>query len=398
MSVKRTHAWGSLLLCGGLLLLGCQTETASSRDEHVAATVGSAQTTSPKVLPNGLDPLNLPPDLKLAEQQIFLLTNTIPLLVVAVLVTACNQSNPPSQKAQASDSMLPSDGPPAMAVESHLPPGIDPLALPPDLQIAEQQTFFFAGLPRSWWDAYACREGAAPVDLQGLLNEATVWPLNEAGQPWPVAAGTHLPALPGVGLAPASADRAWQYIFQAAPEFASQAADLQDFQLEKRLATLRAERVADTYAWYKHGVAKLLLPLTMYAVTHGRYPSKPTEAFASLRLAVGERQLERILGTYPQAAYLRSEDGQKIGLLLEGGTATPWLMQHRLNATSPGSASVSWTNDMRIISRFQQESSRWLPLSDLEVPTIRIPEDLMLPVSKSKPMNSESRPQPAARQ
>lgn len=326
------------------------------------------------------------------------IVNSIPVLLVAILVAACNQSNPQGQRAQASDSMSPSDSPPAVAVESHLPPGIDPLALPPDLQIAEQQTFFFSGLPRSWWDAYVCREGEAPEDLQGLLNEATVWPLNEAGQPWSVSVGTHLPAIPGVGLAPASATRAWQYIFQAAPEFASQEADLQDLQLEKRLETLRAEEEADRDAWYKHSAAKLLLPLTMYAVTHGRYPSEPAEAFASLRLAVGERQLERILGTYPQAAYLRSEDGQKIGLLLEGGTATPWLMQHRLDVTRPGSASVSWTNDMRIISRFQQENSRWLSLSDLEVPTIRIPEDLMLPVSTSRPVDSESSPQPAARQ
>jgi len=328
-----------------------------------------------------------------------MITHTIPLMVVAVWVTACSQSNPPSQKAQASDSMLPSDGPPAMAVESHLPPGIDPLALPSDLQIAEQQTFFFTGLPRSWWDAYVCREGEAPTDFQGLLNEATAWPLNEAGQPWPVSAGTHLPAIPGVGLAPASATKMWQYMFQAAPEFARQEADLQDLQLEKRLATLRAEREADTHAWYKHSVAKLLLPLTMYAGTHGRYPSEPAEAFASLRLAVGERQLERILRAYPQAVYLRTEDGQKIGLLLEGGTATPWLLQHRLDATRPGSASVSWTNDMRIISRFQQESSRWLSLSDLEVPTIRIPEDLLLPVSSTEPIKSESSSsQPATRQ
>lgn len=117
--------------------------------------------------------------------------------------------------------------------------------------------------------------------------------------------------------------RAWQYVYQEGPEFAGQEADLQDLQLEKRPETLRTGREADTHAWYKHSVAKLLMPLTMYAVTHGRYPTEPTEAIASLRLAVDERQLERILGAYTQAAYLKSEDGQKIGLLLEGGTATP---------------------------------------------------------------------------
>jgi len=307
MSVKRTHAWGSLLLCGGLLLLGCQTETASSRDEHVAATVGSAQTTSPKVLPNGLDPLNLPPDLKLAEQQIFLLANT----------------------------------------------------------------------PRGLWDLTTIKTGEPPATPDALLEPLCTWPVTPEAKPWHLALPGQPLVAPGVALEGAPAAGLQRWLSQGATEFGVNTYDFPAGEyLQKHRQDLQAQAAADPHSWVIYRAADLLRPVALYAMRHGEYPESVSAAYEQLQIGVDFRKVQEVLALHPTAAYWRSADGTQVGLVLEGGAAQPWLVQHRIRRPQPSGA-IAWTNGMKKVEKFKAGGNLWLPLADLKAQSLQLPEDLL---------------------
>ncbi|MCG3151622.1 MAG: hypothetical protein GEEBNDBF_00899 [bacterium] len=307
MPVKRTLAWSALLLFGGLLLLGCQTETASPRDEHVAATVGSAQVPTPGVLPNGLDTLNLSPDLKLAEQQIFLLANT----------------------------------------------------------------------PRGLWDLITVRTGEPPATADALLGALCTWPVMPDTKPWNLALPGQSLVAPGVALEATPTGEIQRWLSQGAAEFGVNTYDFPagDY-LQKHRQDLEAQAAADPNSWVIYRAADLLRPVALYAMRYGEYPETVDASFEQLQIGVDFRKVQEVLALHPAAAYWRSADGTQVALVLEGGAAQPWLVQHRIRQPQPSGA-IAWTNGMKKVEKFKAGATLWLPLADLKAQSLQLPEDLL---------------------
>lgn len=307
MHVKPFLTWCALLLAGLLSLLGCQTETAPPRETHEGATAGSTEAPINRVLPNGLDPQNLPPDLKLAEQQLFLLGNT----------------------------------------------------------------------PRGLWDLVTVRTGAPPATVEALLTPLCTWPVSPSAEPWHLALPGQSLQAPGVALEVAPAGEVQRWLSQGASEFGVNTYDFPAGEyLQKQRQDLQAQAAADPHSWVIYRAADLLRPVALYAMRHGEYPESVGAAYTELQVGVDFRKVQEVLALHPTAAFWRSNDGTQVGLLLEGGAAEPWIVQHRIRTPQPSGA-IAWTSGAKKVDKFRKNGSLWLALADLQAHSLLLPEDLL---------------------
>ncbi|MEO7993524.1 MAG: hypothetical protein ABI743_03925 [bacterium] len=178
------------------------------------------------------------------------------------------------------------------------------------------------------------------LSLDALLAWLAIWPVDDAGAPWPIVQGEETVTPPCVRIAGDHQVVAIATGYDPAPRLLG--VNRPEPSSANPLTTHLELRACD-------GIMRVL---TSYLAVHGQYPDTPRAAFDEARIRIRQSVFDPVREDFPSAQFLKAKDGSAIGLLLLTPDGEKRLLFH--HAGKPGT--TIHTIDVRLLgeSPYQQ--------------------------------------------
>ncbi|HYE78373.1 MAG TPA: hypothetical protein VEI97_10325, partial [bacterium] len=236
-----------------------------------------------------------------------------------------------------------------------------------------------------WWtlesalDAYGIYHGAPPEDPADLLGLSILWPMDTSSRPWAVVTSPSSGAYPRVVVNP-NAEPFANWRVQASRGNQGTDARFGSWHSElERSTTPAGRRYWQERFWEQLDAPSavpfaepLLMPLIAYRMVYGNLHKDPYLAFKAFRIGLGDQQVDRLLREYPDTRYWRDNDDRGAALELRRG-ADRWLLVWEDRPVATADEGIYWVSDPDDINDLLRGMKPWTVVSQINVPTVRIP-------------------------